>query len=392
MWLETIWYFLLLVTAVPVIVLFIQVVSARQTFNSPVSAVRRPSIAVVVPAHNEAGNIVVTIDNIRRQLGHDDRLLVVAHNCTDNTASLAASNGATVIYSDDPTRRGKGYALHHGLTVLRQSPPEVVVVIDADCQLEDGAIDRIARRAMERQRPVQALYLMRTSQGASITSRITAFAWIVKNLVRPLGMHRAGLPCQLMGTGMAFPWSVISPMDLATGHLVEDMKLGLDLAQRGHAPIFCPEAVVHSQFAPSMQGLKNQKTRWEHGHIDMILHQVPRLLGLSVRKRNWNLLSLALDTSVAPLALQALVLIGFGLTGVCFFLIQQSILPLIFSTALGLLFFVAIFIAWWRFGRNTVSLRDLACGCFYVLWKLPLYAKFLFHRRIDWIRSQRDTE
>lgn len=38
-----------------------------------------------------------------------------------------------------------------------------------------------------------------------------------------------------MGTGMAFTWPVISQAALASGHIVEDMKLGMDLALAGKA-------------------------------------------------------------------------------------------------------------------------------------------------------------
>ena len=38
---------------------------------------------------------------------------------------------------------------------------------------------------------------------------ISALAILVKNRVRPLGLHALGLPCLLTGTGMAFPWQVI---------------------------------------------------------------------------------------------------------------------------------------------------------------------------------------
>ena len=52
---------------------------------------------------------------------------------------------------------------------------------------------------------LQALDLMRSPEGAGLKTRIAEFAWVVKNQVRPLGYHHLGLPCQLMGTGMAFP-------------------------------------------------------------------------------------------------------------------------------------------------------------------------------------------
>jgi cellulose synthase/poly-beta-1,6-N-acetylglucosamine synthase-like glycosyltransferase len=169
----------------------------------------------------------------RAQLGPEDRVLVVADNCSDATAEIAAANGAEVVVRNDAERRGKGYALDFGVRHLERSPPEVVVVVDADCELHPGSVDRLARSCAETKRPAQALDLMRAPAGAGLKVRIAEFAWVVKNQVRPLGCRRLGLPCQLMGTGMAFPWDVLREAPLASGHIVEDLRLGSTSRRRG---------------------------------------------------------------------------------------------------------------------------------------------------------------
>src|SRR5262249_28274109 len=140
------------------------------------------------------------------QLAPGDRVLVVADNCADDTAAVAAAAGAEVVQRRDPMCRGKGYALDFGVRHLAQDPPDVVIVVDADCAVAPGALARLASECSAGGRPVQALYLMHAPPGAGLRTRIAAFAWIVKNKVRPLGGQRAGWPCLLMGTGMAFGW------------------------------------------------------------------------------------------------------------------------------------------------------------------------------------------
>ena len=97
--------------------------------------------------------------------------------------------------------------------------------------------------------------------------RIAEFAMRVKNLARPRGLHRVGVPCGLMGTGMAFPWQVACTAPFASGHLVEDMQLGVQLAQRGMPPLYCEEAGVRSMFAARREGEKSQRTRWRRGQL-----------------------------------------------------------------------------------------------------------------------------
>src|SRR5262245_4660636 len=91
---------------------------------------RRPLIAIVIPAHNEALGIADTLRNITPQLEVRDRLLVVADNCTDDTARIGTAAGAEVLQRFDCERQGKGYALDFGVRHLERNPPEAVLIID----------------------------------------------------------------------------------------------------------------------------------------------------------------------------------------------------------------------------------------------------------------------
>ena len=210
--------------------------------------------------------------------------------------------------------------------------------------------------------------------------------------MRPLGYSRLGLPCQLMGTGMAFPWSVISSVNLATGHLAEDLKLGADLAFAGKAPLFCPEAQVISWSPPGKEGKRIQRTRWEHGHIAMIVDEFPRLLQRALIGRNLPLLAIALDLSVPPLSLLALLVIFLQGMTVFWLAATSSVASFIVSTVLVLLFGAAVGVAWWRFGRDMLSLRDLVAAPVYCVSRIPSLLRFVTHRQVAWIRSPRNQE
>ncbi|MFJ3045115.1 glycosyltransferase family 2 protein [Herbaspirillum chlorophenolicum] len=379
--------------AIPVCVLLVQAMAAIiAQHHATRLRVQRPRIAVLMPAHNEAGGIVEVITSVRAQLEPGDRLLVVADNCSDNTAELARRAGAQVTERFHDQKRGKGYALDHGMAHLAADVPEVVIIVDADCIPEAGALDMVARAAAHSGRPVQALYLMYSPAGAGPMRKIAEFAWLVKNLVRPLGFQHLGLPCQLMGTGMAFPWKLISKAELATGHIVEDMKLGVDLAREGRAPLFCPEALVYSYFPSSEAGSRTQRTRWEHGHMSVILTQVPRLLAAGVGAGNGALLGLALDLCVPPLALLVLLCAGALAVSLLAWAVFSLWAPAFVAALLVLAIGVSIVAAWMQYGRKVISFGELMMAALYVLGKLPLYLKFLVNRQVEWVRSKRDTE
>lgn len=391
--LQTLLLFLGALTLIPVLVFCMQVAFAlpRMKPRAPLQLpATRPAVGVLVPAHNEAGGITATLNSILPQLRAGDRLLVVADNCTDDTAGIAWAAGAEVIQREDAERRGKGYALDYGVRYFENYPPEVLIVVDADCHVEAGAIDMLASHCISHSRPVQALYLMHAGMKATLKTKVAEFAWATKNWARPLGYHRMGLPCQLMGTGMAFPWQLIQQAELASGHIVEDLKLGLDFAALGHAPRFCPQALVSSVFPMNSEGEQSQRKRWEHGHLGMIFRQAPYQLLTSIRTGNGPLLALVLDMCVPPLALLtmlsgvlgALACIGWWLSG-------ENMPCVLAVVPFGLLVF-AVLSAWARFGRTILSFRQLAYAPVYALAKLPLYLKFLVQRQVEWVRSQRD--
>src|SRR6476659_9111480 len=71
------------------------------------------------------------------------RLVVVADNCTDDTAAVASAAGAEVISRNDPTQIGKGYALGWAINHISMDPPDFVVFVDADCRIQCSAIERL---------------------------------------------------------------------------------------------------------------------------------------------------------------------------------------------------------------------------------------------------------
>jgi cellulose synthase/poly-beta-1,6-N-acetylglucosamine synthase-like glycosyltransferase len=353
----------------------------------------RQTCVVLIPAYNEKAGIAATLDSLRPQLGPKDRILVVAHNCTDNTADIARDHGAAVIErgDDDPNRRKKCYALDYGVRELDKDPPEVVVIVDADCIVHGGALDRLVRAASGG-RPVQAAYVLHEPPQARPTQRLSAFAFKFKNVVRPLGLARFGAPCLLTGSGMAFPWPVLRDADLTSGGIVEDMKVGIDLALAGHPPQFCPEAEVTSELPSSKEAATKQRERWEHGHLAM-LKQVPRLLAAGVFRARPHLLGLALELSVPPLSLLFLLWALFLAGAVAFWHWADDPLPAVALLCGALAVGLGIFAAWAKFGRERLPLTTLLATPVYILWKVPIYLKAILGRMTTtFIRTKRSAE
>lgn len=350
----------------------------------------RPSVAVLVPAHDESKMIGATVRALLPQIHPGDRLVVVADNCTDDTAEIAERLGAKVIVRDDPERRGKGFALARGIEFLAASgPPDVVVFVDADCQALSGSVARLAALAHSTGRPVQGDYVL-TAEGSNMLSvRFGEFALRLRNRVRPLGCLNMGLPCPLTGSGMAIAWRTLTQISLASDNIVEDLALGVDLALAGAPPLFCPSAGISSSLPASDNGRDTQRKRWEQGHLTMIGRYAPRLLWQGFVKRQWTLAAVALDICVPPLALLSTMLFGAWVLSAFWWLIGGSPLPFRILFVAQALLCVSIFVTWWTNGRDLISSSELAYIPVYVFRKIPLYAGLILGKRIGWVRTDR---
>jgi len=382
--------------SIPIVFLVVQLAFA----NLHRATVRKQAICdlsqtvVMVPAHNEEDVIEDTLHSLIAELPTSRQVLVVADNCLDRTRDVATKLGVTVIERNDNDSKGKGFALKFGVDYLsRQArPPEYVVIVDADCKVKPGTLNALVHRCVETGgRPVQALDLMKSRESSKIGLKIAEFAWIVKNQVRPLGLMNLGLPCQLMGTGMLIPFELLQKIELGTSAIVEDMRLGIDCALSGYPPVFCTDGMVVSFFPESQGAQETQRQRWEHGHLEVIFAIVPNLLRVSIKRRDKNLIAMALDLMLPPLTFLVLTVSALFLL---LFLFQwffgTGMLAVYILFVVSMLFFVSLMLSWYRFARNVLSIGDFFWLPVYVVTKVPIYIGYWIARQTEWIRTKRD--
>ena len=344
-----------------------------------------PKTTMLIPAHDEEGGIAAVVAAIARS-GCD--ILVVADNCSDATAANARAAGAHVIERHDPSARGKGHALAFGRTALGDDPPDIVIVMDADCLPENNALALLASRAAQTGRVVQACNQLSTRTDDPPMPRISNFAFSLKNIVRQRGLMRIAGTCVLTGTGMAFPWAEFRDAPLATADSVEDLAIGLALVRAGKLPLYADDARVTSAPASGAAAV-TQRTRWEHGFIATAATLAPRMLARGMTRLSWPSFWLGLHLMVPPLALT------FGVSIISLMLTTALGFASTFAPAIALAIVIAVaglavLGGWHAVGRRTLPFKTLLRVPLYIAWKLPIYFKLARGADRRWTRTERD--
>jgi cellulose synthase/poly-beta-1,6-N-acetylglucosamine synthase-like glycosyltransferase len=260
-----------------------------------------------------------------------------------------------------------------------------VVLVDADTLVRPGLIAALAVRAGASGRPVQASYTLELPRDAWLGARLSAFAFRLRNVVRPRGLERLSLPCLLAGSGMAIPWRLLESAALAHGATAEDLALSAELALAGAPPVFCEEAALAGRIPERAREALAQRRRWEHGHLRVARQQAPRLLRAALARRDPALAALALDLCVPPLSLFAWTwLAAFSL---CLALGAHALLLLL--TLAGALAATGVAGAWLRFGRDLVPASRWLELPAYLVAKLPIHVGWLWRRDDRWARQER---
>lgn len=343
---------------------------------------------VLVPAHNEGEILAETLAQLL-DLVPRDQLLVIADNCDDNTAAIAQGLGVPTAERRDPNRRGKAYALDFARAKLSANPPGIVVVVDADTLPERRALQRLAAHAAKRRAAVQSAYFFTTRPSDPIQVRFSCAAVFIKNVVRQLGTHRLAAPALLTGSGWAIPWSVFEKLPLETGHLTEDLMLGVTECLAGRPPVFLPSARVTSAAAQSA-GTVSQRRRWESGYWSVFLVGCPQLIKAALVQQRPTLFWAALSLATPPFVLlAALDVLAIGLVWAWATGPLLDLAGLLGSLLVMLA--VGVVVALVRHGQRGLLVEFWKLPGV-LAWKLALSIGVLLKREKSWVRTQRKGE
>jgi hypothetical protein len=339
-------------------------------------------LAVVIPAHNEERLIGTCVRSLLEDHETKFEVFVVAHNCTDRTAPLAAQAGARVLPLDGP--RGKGLALDHGFRAALELGADAVLVIDADSIVSLNLLAAVSGALRAGAGAVQTRYQV-ANASTNVRTRLAALALFGMNVLRPRGRSRLGLSCGIFGNGFALSAATLRRVPYTANSLVEDLEYHLRLVEAGIKVEFLDHATVFGEMPERSAAASTQKARWEGGRALMRREWTPRVVRAVLTGRTRYLEPL-LDLCALALATQVVLL------GAATLLRLPWLLGYALAAWLGVLLYLSVSIA--LSPDPLESAGALVAAPFYIVWKLLLIprTRLTAHKDAAWVRTQRNAE
>ncbi len=361
----------------------------RRSMPAPAAPPARASLLFLIPAHDESFTIAPCVESLLAMLStrSDSRVIVVADNCSDDTAEVARTLGAEVLERFDTLRRGKPPALAWAMAQVKLADYDAVVIIDADTIVDPDFADALGRLRALREVAAQAYHGTWNPSESWLASLGELLA-----AVRYRGQYpakaRAGLNVPLTGNGMVLGTGVLERAGWVDDSLTENWELYARYTERGEHIAYAREALLFAQEVKTLAQGTVQRRRWQAGrwivfrtHLGPIL--TSRAIGWHQKIDAIGELSIPgpiLHAAVAVLAGALLWLTGVTAARVAALALLLSLLPTIVWTA----------VAWARHPRPGIIAMAFLRMPVYVVWRLAIALLAIRTGKSGaWLRSPR---
>lgn len=231
---------------------------------------------VVIAARNEELVLPELLKSIAAQTYPQEqiRVFVVADNCTDNTAAVARSLGATVYERFDQTRVGKGFALEYLFYRIAEAEGgfagcDAYIVLDADNVLRANYIEEMDKAYCAGNK-VLTSYRNSKNYGSSWVS--AGYALWFMHESRHLNNARSILrtSAAVSGTGFLVDRTIIE-RNGGWKHflLTEDIEFTADCILHGDRVGYCDRAELFDEQPVTFRQSWRQRKRWAKGFFQV---------------------------------------------------------------------------------------------------------------------------
>jgi len=359
--------------------------------RSPRTAASKTRFAIMIPAYNEELLLPRLLASTRDQDYSSELFdtIVVADNCTDNTAEVARNQGAKVLERFEQEKRGKGYAINWAIGKIDLDAYDAVLIVDADCTMSTDALRSLDGALQERQ--VVQCYSGVGNPDDSWFTRLLDVSRTINNEIYNPAKQRLGLSSQLLGTGMCFAAKILRKYEWDAFTVGEDCEYYAKLLHYGETIGFDGGAKVHHEESSSLKQATSQRMRWSGGRFAIAWRYGFNLMLSGLKERNVVKFDAGLSLVLPNPSL------GMNLTLICF---AVALLATRAGHGIGLaawflslaLVQFGVFVVGVSYTKNKVSkFMAIFVAPVFLLWKMGIDAlSILGLGRKEWVRTERN--
>jgi len=265
---------------------------------------RKRKFAIVLHTHNKekaiSGSLYSMSGFVYPKNMYD--LIVVADNCTDNSAQVARSLGAIVLERTDTKKRGKGYALKWAFDQILQwdKQYEAIIIFDSDSYVSGNYLEVMNYYLEKGSEVIQGSDLPIQKSG-EWNSQAAGFGFILDRHLKPMGKKVLGFDMRFYGSGVCISIDILHRLPELIWSLKKEVEFGLRLLLDGVKIDFAPEACVWTQKTSNLKNGDPEFKQWKVDGYTTIRKYAPKLLVASIRKRSFRYLDTLIDLITPPL-------------------------------------------------------------------------------------------
>ena len=252
--------------------------------------------AVIVAAHNESAVIEPLIANLK-ELEYPAELYdiyVIADNCTDDTADIAARAGAKVCIRIDAAKKSKGFALEWMFEKLFEMERrgiiyDAVAIFDADNLVHPKFLLEMNNRLLKGDKIIQGFLDAKNPYDTWVSGTFAIAFWVI-DYVSHLAKTNLGLSAVLGGTGMCITLDVLKKYGWRATCLTEDMEFTMKSLAEGLKTTWAHDAIVYDEKPLTFRQSWVQRKRWAQGQFDVAHRFIPKMLREGFRRRDIRML------------------------------------------------------------------------------------------------------
>lgn len=304
-----------------------------------------PKVSVIVPAWNEEVGIIKTIESIVFN-GYDNfELIVVNDGSTDNSDFIIKRFFRNFkyrfpLYANQLVYKrqkngGKGKALNTGIA---RSTGDIILTIDADSALRQGAIAKLVRYYADEN--IMAVVGNVKVVGAKTLIGLAQKLEYYFGFYNKRGHALLGAEYIFGGACASFRRHVFETIGLFDeANKTEDIEMSMRTRFHGFGCTYAEDVVCYTEGAADLKGLISQRIRWKKGRFDTFRKY--RSMFFSTEESH----NFFLSFFVLPFSMLAEIQLVFEPIAITILIVFSIIASEFLSLGIGILFILLVYVA-----------------------------------------------